>query len=314
MHDKVDDFSRPVILHQYAWTGKLYEVAATRLLALSARSVLYDASLPRVLNSLVPRAVIESVKERFGNYFESNSPDWNFCYHSLVIVDSILFYDRALLVHYAADRSNGESVHRGITNQDHADFLHALDRTLFAAEAPIPGFKTVWNAIMSEYCRVKRETRSPKFPDVEMDKYLQALAIGVANIEDPQLRRRMRELLVARGWTEPQNGTTVAASGSTSPARKILSPKRVVSKLLRESRSVSGKISKLISARRPATETAQTEVFSVNSLEFSNAAEALDYALYQTRPRAAALPDHEALHEGVALPLPETAARRASSG
>jgi hypothetical protein len=200
MHDIVDDFLRPVVVRQYTWTGDLYKVPSTRLLEMSAQSVMYDSSLPRMLNCIVPRGVLKAIQGRFGNVFTSIAPDWSFCYRALEVTDSTLFYDKAALVHYAQDRSNGQSAHYGVMNEAYTSFLQDLGAVPQNFAAPFPEIVTVWNAIISEYCHAKEVTQSPKFPSLNMEKYTQALAVGIESIQDPGRRQHMRELLSARGW------------------------------------------------------------------------------------------------------------------
>ncbi len=270
MHDKVLDFAAPYTVHQYAWTGKLYEVTSARLLTLSAESVIYDASTPRMLNCLVPRSVLATIKEQFGTIFASISPDWNFCYRALAVVDSILFFSKAALVHYALSRSNGQSVERGIKNSAFEDFLKALPKPQ-NADAPFPEIITVWNAIINEYCFTKQETQSAKFPELNMEKYVQALAVGVTWIEDPEVRREMAQKLLARGWkpTKIDNPSLV---------RKLLSPQRVFNKF----KAVIGW------PKSPIFETPD---------------QALAYAINNFKPRSARLPYDEARHQGRERPI-----------
>jgi hypothetical protein len=253
-------------VEQHAWTGKLYEVAATRLLTLSAESVIYDGCAPRMLNCIVPRSILNAIKERFGNIFSSISPDWNFSYRALEIVDSILFFNKAVLVHYALSQSNGQSGDRGIRNSANEDFLKTLRKPL-NSDAPFPEIMTVWNAIISEYCCTKQETQSAKFPELNMEKYIQALAVGVGRIEDPKVKREMEQKLLARGWNP------AAAPEASSLGRKLLSPRRAFNKL----KAVAGW------TRNPVFETPD---------------EALAYAVNNFPPRSARLPSDEAIHQG----------------
>jgi hypothetical protein len=276
MHDHVNDFSLPVVLHQYTWTGNLYEVASQRLLELSAQSVMHDSSVPRMLNCLAPRTVLETIKERFGNFFASIAPDWNFAYRSLEVVDSILFHDKAALVHYAQHRSNGQSAHFGIVNEAYAKFIEDLGSLPVNFAAPFPEVVTVWNAIISEYCHVKDVTRSPKFPTLDMNKYIQALAVGIDSIRDPERQQNMRELLSARARRWKDENARITLPGND--AKPIW---------------------------QPATEEqANVERFSTGNLEFQNSTEALDFALQHPRERSVRS-DHEKLIQGVQRPLPK---------
>jgi glycosyltransferase involved in cell wall biosynthesis len=271
MHDMVDDFSSPVVLHQYTWTGNLYEVSSAHLLGLSAESVMYDSCIPRMLNCIAPRAVLNAIYERFGSIFASIAPDWNFCYRALDTVDSMLFYDKAALVHYAQQRSNGQSVHHGVANESFVNFTKELGATPLNFAAPFPEIVTVWNVIINEYCYTKQVTQSRRFPELNLDKYVQALAVGIDSIKDPDRQQYMRELLSARASKLPK------APSTPLPAPPVEADEK---------------------------QAPHVEGFSINDIEFQSSEDALDYALRYPRERAAAS-DHETLIRGVAVALPE---------
>jgi len=166
------DHLSPIVVERQRQTGQLIEVSASRLLFLSSRST-FPHSLPRMMNCSVPRSLVERVQERFGNVFASTSPDYNFCYRSLQLVDSILYYDYAAFVSYAVLKSNGVLV-LGISTKATVDFGANVElggrRRNYAA--PVPAFETGTNYIMHEYRLVQRETASPKLPKVSLAHYL----------------------------------------------------------------------------------------------------------------------------------------------
>lgn len=206
-HDRICDDARPIRVEQYQITGKLLEVSAERLVSLFAEAILHHA-LPRMLNCIVPRRVFEQIRRRFGNVFTSIAPDFNFCFRCLDLEDSILFYDKSPLFHYALDRSNGASASRGESTQDTNDFEANLpvDNSIRNYATPIPSLITSTNAAYNEYLIYKQETGSPRFVDVDVQKYLRANATEITEVRDPQLRAEMHGLLVRHGFSEEQNG------------------------------------------------------------------------------------------------------------
>lgn len=295
MHDMVADDRVPVGVQQHEWSGRLLRVRSTRLLQLSSESFFSEA-LPRMLNCHVPRALLSEIEARFGSVFASISPDFSFCYRTLALVEEVLFYDKALLVHYAIQRSNGASTARGEKTPDHADFLKNLGQMKQNYAAPIPEVPTVLNAIIHEYCVVRDESRSPKFPAVDMPKYLRSLAEGVEEFVDPALRQRMREVLGARG---------VGGEAQVPLLRKVLSPRRVVRKLSSELRGAASKV------KRPAAgdEAAAAAAGPATSYpEFETAEAALEYAVNCPRPRAAEPRSLEEVLQGEAVPFDPEAA------
>ena len=267
MHDIVYDFRPPYTFYQNEWTGKLYQVASKRLLSLSAKSVIYDGCVPRMLNCFVPRGILDVVRMRFGSVFSPVAPDWNFAYRALEVVDSLLYFHEALLVHYSQARSTGQQLHRG--DRNYAQFVKDLETPL-NINAPYPEIRTVWNAIINEYCAVKKETHSPKFPALDLAAYRQSLAAGIAAIEDPVLKLEMETKLKARGGKP---------AVQPSFARKLVSPRAIVNKAKLMLGALSG------------------------SAGYETADQALEAALIKTRPRSKSVPWEEALHEGVEVPI-----------
>src|SRR5258708_2355163 len=149
-HDKVIDYQRPVKLALQCWTGELFELRAERLLALTAQCLMHE-SLPRMLNCVVPRSLFERIETQFGTIFGSVAPDFNFCYKALALEDSILFFDKAILIHRALDRSNGETLASGFRVRDHADFLNSIRFEQVNFVTPVPQIRTRFNFIANEY-------------------------------------------------------------------------------------------------------------------------------------------------------------------
>jgi hypothetical protein len=206
-HDRICDDARPIRVEQYQVTEKLLEVESARLISLFADAILHHA-LPRMLNCIVPRHVFEDIRGRFGNVFTSIAPDFNFCFRCLDLEDSILFYDKSPLFHYALDRSNGASATRGESTQDTNDFEANLpvDNAIRNYATPIPSLITSTNAAYNEYLIYRQETGSARFVDIDVQKYLRANAMEITEVRDSQLRAEMHALLVEHGLSEDQNG------------------------------------------------------------------------------------------------------------
>jgi glycosyltransferase involved in cell wall biosynthesis len=206
-HDRICDDARPIRVEQYQVTGKLLEVQSRRFVSLFADAVLHHG-LPRMLNSIVPRRVFVALRGRFGNVFTSIAPDFNFCFRCLDLEESVLFFDKSPLFHYALDRSNGASASRGESTPDTDDFAANLpvDNAVRNYATPIPSLITSTNAAYNEYLIYKQETGSAKFVDVDVQKYLRANAVEITDVRDPHLRAEMHALLVKHGFREEQNG------------------------------------------------------------------------------------------------------------
>jgi hypothetical protein len=197
--DEVDDFASPVALLQQDWTGNLYEVDSARVLALAARGTLHGGLIPRMLNCVAPREVLEAVAVRFGALFDSIAPDFCFGFRCLATVPSVAYYDKSPLIHYASARSNGASYRRGVANDAQADFEANLGEHGLNHATPAPDIPTVGNAIFHEYCLVA--SQAPEVPPLVMQGYLGYLAREVPALQDTQLREHILKRLDELGWS-----------------------------------------------------------------------------------------------------------------
>jgi hypothetical protein len=184
-HDRVVDHQRPITVELSPWSGEVIRVTSARLLALSAEGV-FPWALPRLLNSVVPRAILEKMHQLYGSVVGSISPDYSFCYRSLALVDGIAYWDRAPTVHYALEQSNGHSFSRGVSSAASTDFESTIPGIIFA-NAPIPGIRTGGNAMLHEYCVARDESGSLKFPDINLDAYVKLIRQDVEQMENQEL-------------------------------------------------------------------------------------------------------------------------------
>ena len=194
--DKVIDDDEPVAVVKVRWRGVLARVSTRRLLQMTSQGQLFP--VPRMLNSVAPRAALETVRRRFGTIFGSASPDFCFAYRCLAVTDTVLYYDRAPVFHYALRVSNGFAFARGERTAASEDYLRTIGEPP-TAFAPVPEIITPNNAVISEYCRVREETASDKFPPMNRDRYLQLISADIARIRVPELRRQMESALAAHG-------------------------------------------------------------------------------------------------------------------
>lgn len=254
-HDRICDNTRPIRIEEYEVTGRLLEIESRRLLWLVSESILHHA-LPRMLNCIVPGNVLQELGNRFGNVFSSIAPDFNFCFRCLDVRDSILFYDKSPLFHYALDRSLGVTGVGGASTPETDDFAAnlAVDSATRNYATPIPSLITATNAVFNEYLIYKQETGSVRFCDVDAQKYLRANAAEIAEVRNSQLRAQMHALLVEHGYHEDRNGRS---AGTAAVWRARLSS--LVAKL-----------------KRVTTETPRDP-------EFANLDEAIHYARFISR-------------------------------
>ena len=264
--DRIVDNVSPIRVEQCPGTGKLLEVDSPRLTWLLSQAV-FHPGLPRMNNSVVPRAVLARIDERFGTVFSSISPDFNFCCRCLELEESILFFDKSPIFHYALSRSNGASVTRGEMTPDYRDFtanLPAADAIWSAA--PIPELNTAVNAVFHEYCLFRQETGSDRFFPLDEEKYLQANANEIEEIIDPQLKAEMLALLVNHGYrAATTNGQHTNAS--------VTLGKRVKGKMQRIATAAPTTSAWLFAARNLGVRPPGDNQFNFATLD-----DAIDYA------------------------------------
>lgn len=223
-HDRIVDHVKPIRVEHYPSTALLWEIPTERLSSLVSQSVFHHG-LPRMLNCIVPRSVLDRIGARFGNVFASIAPDFNFCFRCLDVEDSILFFDKSPFFHYALNRSNGASVSRGEMTPDNADFTANLpvDDAIRNYATPIPQLNTTVNAVLNEYLIYKNETNSSRFFDLDFEKYLATNAFEVQEVTDPRLRAEMLALLEKHGYRDARANQGLLQRARTA-VRKLKTP------------------------------------------------------------------------------------------
>lgn len=198
-YDRIDDYSRPISYLPLPRTGLLYRTDTQDLLRLTANMVFYSC-LPRMLNCIASRELLDAINRKYGSVFASIAPDYCFCYRVLGMIPSMLYYDKSLLVNYASDRSNGASFARGIVTKDSADFERNIATRVMNGEAPVPGIRTVSNAVIHEYCSVRKQSIDCSYPEVALRPYLDHLAEEVSAFLDSDAESSAKKILADKGW------------------------------------------------------------------------------------------------------------------
>ena len=266
--DRIVDHLTPIRVEQYPATGKLLVIDTERLSWLLSQAIIHPA-VPRMLNCIVPRTILDRVHQRFGNIFASTSPDFNFCCRCLELEESILFSDKAPIFHYALNRSNGASATRGEMTADYADFKAnvQVNNSKGNWATPIPALTTAVNYALHEYCLFKQETGSAKFFELDMRKYLEANANESREVIDPRLKAELLSLLEANGYVEGQT------NGHQPSVPEVNVSKRLQGKMKRLFTGAATTRAWLFLARSVGVTPP-----GYNSFEFATLDEAIDYA------------------------------------
>lgn len=189
-YDKISDRNLPAVLSQPLRTGKIFEVKSSLILK-SYADVERIEAIPKMVNCVVPRSIIIAVKEKTGNYFSSVSPDYNFAFNCLDLVDSVLFYDKSMMLSYGEARSTGNNMLEGNFQKDSKDFIKNIDNKEVCFDTPIKTYLLVANAITHEYMHGKRQSNNNIFPDLNRNKYNLKLIYNVKSYQDKEMKSDM---------------------------------------------------------------------------------------------------------------------------
>lgn len=213
-HDGIADASRPVYVDLEPASWRLHRVTSQWLLDAVANGQPWQWMTPRMLNSVTPTALLDSLRSLTGNVFGSVAPDFYFGYRIAALVDEFFTFDASLLVHYALSLSNGYSQQTGTSSPDAEDFKRRL--VGHRKESPYPTIHTISNAIFHEYGVVARETCSPKFRPLSPTVVARRLRNDVdAMLMSADDRREVLKILPQ----EASHGGGTAPPSLFSPAR-----------------------------------------------------------------------------------------------
>ena len=202
--DQLTDQPPPLRLWQTPWTGKAFSIATARLAELiaSGRLGACGQAIPIFSNCLIPRSVLQSIVDRFGDVCNSTGPDSAFLARFLALHDSYVHHDRAQGILYGAHRSIGMGYLRG-KGGDFSDMLQMTGERPWLDAAPVPGISLGNNILYHEFELVRRAT-GDRLPSFDRDAILQDLARELRWTADRRLRRKLAGLLAEHGWTGPE--------------------------------------------------------------------------------------------------------------
>ena len=196
--DEIDDRATPVQLRQSMTTGTVVAVASMRLLYLSSQLIVVKP-LPRMLNSLAPRDVLERAAAVYGTVFDSVAPDFSSCYRILTTVERVLYCDCPLFTMHGTARSNGMTTQNGVITQDSADFLRrAAESGGLVAGTAVPPVSTNYAIIAKEYVGVVDRAQGA-FPALNHEALLRSLMLETEGFVPGVLREANLAVLTEQG-------------------------------------------------------------------------------------------------------------------
>lgn len=249
-HDHIQDHRTPITLNQHDWTGRLVEIDSATFVR-HMQEVGWSQALPRLLNCLAPRRVLEGIRAAYGSVLDSTSPDLCFGYRTLEREDSFLYLDCPAMFDYAMTRSNGHSAARGDMSRDYTDFLRHIGASGLYPDSPMPGFPGTTNAGAQEYNLVRRQSGSAKLEPLNLHQYFELIARDLRDVENPVQRRTL-------GDTVEHFARDYRASGRLQRDRRAAVLRRVGARL--DPAYLGRKLVKTLSKRWRGDATAGTRL------------------------------------------------------
>ena len=199
--DMIVDEPPPLRLWQASWTGRTFVVETAWVAALAAAGRVQEAghTIPVLSNCLVPRHVLESIIDRFGDLCVSIGCDSCFSVRFLALYDDYLHYDRALAVTFAAHRSAGLGFLSG-GGRDFGDFRRMWGDRPWLDASPVPGVNLGQNMYFHEYELVRRKT-GDRLPPLDLQGCLNHLGEALLWVRDGKRREVLYKTLEDHGWT-----------------------------------------------------------------------------------------------------------------
>jgi hypothetical protein len=193
--DSITDAPPPLRLWQSPWSGKTFRIRTARAASLVAQGRVTEAAhaLPLLTMCVLPRAVLQSIIDRFGDVCRSTSPDSAFMARFLALYEDYLHFDRATGIVYSANRSTNLGYLRG-GGGGFPDFLKLQGERPALDAAPVPGLYLGGNIFYHEYECVRRET-GHRLPPLDREACLAEMAASLKWVDDPSRRAELAHLL-----------------------------------------------------------------------------------------------------------------------
>jgi glycosyltransferase involved in cell wall biosynthesis len=201
--DSITHEPPPLRLWQTPWTGKPFTIRTERVARLLAdgKVAVIAHALPLLSNCVVPRAVFDSIVERFGDVCNSTAPDSSFMARFLALYGYYIHFDRAAGILYGSMRSSGMGYIRG-AGGDFPDYRKRWDDRAWLDAAPIPGISLGGNILFHEYELVRRET-GDRLPPLDPAGVMNDLSTELRWIHDPAMKADLSRILREHGWNGP---------------------------------------------------------------------------------------------------------------
>lgn len=185
-------------------SGRLFEIQTSRVVEMAAQGMISEMghAFPILSNCMVPRHILKALRDRFGDFCNSSSPDAAFSFRFCAVEERYRHLDYAPVIVHSFGYSNGLSQLRGETTGTWGDFTRLWGDRPVAPAAPIPETLLGQNILFHEYNVVRSAVGDDRFPEIDRAGYLRELARGLPVIPDPARKAEMRAVLESHGWIE----------------------------------------------------------------------------------------------------------------
>jgi hypothetical protein len=199
--DQLIDHEQSVVVCQTPWTGRVYKIDTARTIEVVRRGSIPDAAhaLPIFSNCLVPRRILEQIRDSFGSICDSTGPDACFLARFCALNENYLHFDRPAGILCATHRSNGLNYLKNKVEGDFKDFLNTSSNQPWLQAAPVPGASLGQNMLYHEYELVRATTAGAKLPPLDIEGCLRELADSLKWVQDAQKRIELHETLKQHG-------------------------------------------------------------------------------------------------------------------
>lgn len=176
--DAVFDLKYPIINYQATCTEKVIRMDSFYCLEKASKCE-YLQSLPTPMRAVMPISILQKIKKEFGILFDSHTPDFEFCFKALAILDNFIYYDKGISIQYAMTTGQGAPSCIGIVGKAAKDVLYAYGidtpEQFYEDYVFVPELLCPINSIAKEYVIVQRYLNSSKLPPLDKEGYLDAL-------------------------------------------------------------------------------------------------------------------------------------------
>lgn len=199
--DVVWDCDNQIKIYPENKAYKLERIDSKELISNVGNRIESPRALPKMLNSVAPRSVLDNLKSKYGKIFDSISPDYSFGFRIMANYDSIIYCEKSLIINYGYDRSNGINFGKGKLKGDSSDFFKNLDKKdgNYFYLSPVPELMTFHNAIIHEYYFIKNESGNSKFEDINKAKYFEVIEEDIQKFVSSKDRQKALNILKERG-------------------------------------------------------------------------------------------------------------------